>query len=370
MNRNKSFALLAILIIFFSGCRGQETLELRGAGDRIPAHLDTAIHGLADSAFKQARTQGIIVGVLYRGARRFYSMGYADAANRLVFDSTTSFEIGSITKTLTAYVLLSVLKENNIEESTPVLSYLPGRVQKNAALARISFLSLLNHSSGLPRLPDDIFSTTANPMQPYANYDSSRLFNYLETVIPGEDGKSNYSNLGYAIAGTLAERISGLSYEELLQKFILRPFELKQTSTLIPQKANLAKGKFNNINAEYWHMTSFAGAGMLKSTAADMLSYLQKSIHPPDADSRRIIERLTEGTLTLAPKLKVARGWHMLEETGQPTIFWHNGGTYGFSTFAAFEKSTDCGVIIVLNAFNKNSICDPLGFRIIKQLIR
>ena len=54
----------------------------------------------------------------------------------------------------------------------------------------------------------------------------------------------------------------------------------------------------------------------------------------------------------------------------KPIIYWHNGGTYGFSTFAAFIKGQQKAVIVVINKFNQNNISDGLGIAIMKELIK
>ncbi len=67
--------------------------------------------------------------------------------------------------------------------------------------------------------------------------------------------------------------------------------------------------------------------------------------------------------------MKVCRAWHTLQQKDKPVIYWHNGGTYGFSTFAAFLKNTDQAVMIVINRFNSNNISDNLGFTIMKKML-
>ncbi|MFZ1369400.1 MAG: serine hydrolase, partial [Ferruginibacter sp.] len=112
---------------------------------------DDSIQYLADSLYSKEKLPGIFIGILNNGKRSFYQAGFADPDRQMPFDSSTTFEIGSITKTFTAYVLTAVLMENNISETGPVINYLPDSVRQNQHLSSISFLSLMNHTSGLPR---------------------------------------------------------------------------------------------------------------------------------------------------------------------------------------------------------------------------
>jgi hypothetical protein len=67
--------------------------------------------------------------------------------------------------------------------------------------------------------------------------------------------------------------------------------------------------------------------------------------------------------------VQVGRGWHTLEKKNNQVIYWHNGGTFGFSTFAAFVKDTRQAVIVVVNKFNSNAVSDGLGIAIMKKML-
>ncbi|MBK6634923.1 MAG: serine hydrolase [Chitinophagaceae bacterium] len=85
--------------------------------------------------------------------------------------------------------------------------------------------------------------------------------------------------------------------------------------------------------------------------------------------SKAIINKLTAQTVAISPGVAVGQGWHIIKDKDQPPVYWHNGGTYGFSTFAAFVKDKSKAVIVIINQFNKNGACDRLGISIIKKLI-
>lgn len=328
--------------------------------------LDSFIIKKGEAAYSQSKVPGILIAVLKDNKRNYYNFGFADAAKKIPFDSSTVFEIGSITKTFTAYVLTAVLKENHIADTSSILKYLPDSVQVNNSLASISFLSLMNHTSGLPRLPDDLFLTATNYLQPYENYTREKLYHYLLKANIHSTGKSDYSNLGAGLAGVLAATISHKTYAELLEQYIFKPFSIKKPiSTSIK-----SVGLFNDKPAEYWNMNALQAAGCLQLNASAMLSYLQGMMHPITKNSKEIISQLTTATIAVNPQIKIARGWHTLELENKPVIIWHNGGTYGFSTFCAFNKEKNTAVLVVVNSFNKNAISDSeLGFKIIIKLI-
>jgi CubicO group peptidase (beta-lactamase class C family) len=343
-------------------------LSCHAQQDKSNDKLSAFIKQKADSLYKNEKVPGIFIGVLNKGERQYYNYGFANPDLKMPFDSTTIFEIGSLTKTFTAYVLESVLKEKGINDSSTIIKYLPDSVQRNKALEKISFLSLLNHTSGLPRLPANM-DLVSNAMTPYDNYTSGDLFAYLKTCIPKPDGKSNYSNLGGGLAGVLAERIAGKTYPALLDEYIFLPFKMVTPDKSISKTGNKSQGYFENNKSDYWNMDVMAPAGGLKCSASEMLTYFQMMAEPGTEKSKSIINQLLEPTVSINPLVKICRAWHTLEQKEKPVIYWHNGGTYGFSTFGAFIKGESKSLIVVVNQFNKNAVSDGLGIAIMKKML-
>ena len=354
--------LLSVLgTLVLLSCQAQNN----GAVKSLPGYVQNKI----DSLYAKGKFPGILVAVRTDGKNEYYTAGYAQPENKKKFDSNTFFEAGSITKTFTAYVLLSVLRDHQLSDTIGILSFLPDSVQQNKALEKISFLNLMNHTSGLPRLPDNM-AVKEDDLQPYEMYDSKLLFDYLEKAIPSNSKRSEYSNLGMALAGVLAERISGLSYAALLDKYIFLPFKIVNAENSIEKSDNKSQGYITDTDkAPYWNMNVMVPAGGLKCSAKEMLRYLSSMSKPNDKKAAAIIDSLLQPTVSFSNTMKVCRAWHTLQQKDKPVIYWHNGGTYGFSTFAAFLKDTDQAVMIVINKFDSNNISDNLGFTIMKKML-
>lgn len=357
MNIKDNFFILAcfLSLLINASCQAHEK------------RTNSSFQHFIDSIYQKENIPGIIVGILNNEKKEYYTAGFADTEKKMLFDSTTLFEIGSITKTFTAYVLMSVLKDNGIDDSSSILEYLPDSVRNNTSLQKITFLSLMNHTSGLPRLPDNMDLT--DPMQPYKNYSEAELYLYLKNCKTNPDGKSNYSNLGAGLAGVLAERISGKSYKELSDQYIFMPFKMRSSANSTAA-SNKSQGYFSkNKKTDYWDMSILTPAGGLQCTGAEMMTYLQNMAFPITDDSKKTIEKLITTTVRINQQISVGRGWHMLQLKGEPTIYWHNGGTYGFSTFCAFLNNKSKAVFVVINQFNKNEVSDAVGFQLIKKLM-
>ncbi|RYZ60514.1 MAG: class A beta-lactamase-related serine hydrolase [Chitinophagaceae bacterium] len=342
------------------------------AGNSYAQQVSTAAKDLqqfvrqkGDSLLQAEKLPGILVGVLDGNSRQFFSFGFADPANKLSFDSATIFEAGSITKTFTAYLLQTVLQEKGISDTTSILPYLPDSVQGNKALAPVTFLSLLNHTSGLPRLPANFpLASTA----PYDKYTAADLFAFLKQSKPAPDGKSNYSNLGAGLAGWLAQSLSGKAYKTILHDYIFGPFSMKDAAAATGRKA---QGHFGTTQLPFWNMDVLFPAGGLQCSASDILHYLARMSQPQREKSvhAAVVEKLLQPTATVSPVMHIGRAWFGFTQTDKPTIYWHNGGTYGFSTFAGFSKGTSQAVIVVVNQFNKNTASDGLGIAILQKMM-
>lgn len=328
------------------------------------AAMQKEITATTDSFFQREHIPGIMVAVRLNGQDFFYSNGYADTGTKNQFDSTTFVEIGSITKTFTAYLLEKIFASKHISDTLPVSSFLPTALQANKQLQKVRVLDLLNHHSGFPRLPENM---NAFSMHPYDDYDTTRLFTYLENAHP-EPGTYSYSNLGFGIAGTICTELTGKPYAQLISEWITDPLALSDIQTSITTERH-ATGYFDKDQpAPYWHSGALEGAYILKATPAAMLNYLHHLSFPTAAD-KEIISLLLKKTADATPGITIGRGWHLLQKAGRPDVCWHNGGTFGFSTFTAFIPNRDVAVFVVVNQFNKNTISDGLGISIIKKML-
>ncbi len=297
---NKFYFLGLLILLTVSGIAQQKDT---GA-------LAKFVQQKVEENFAKSKVPGILVFYSNKDRQGFYTAGFADPIAKTSFNENTFFEIGSITKTFTAYVLMNVLKHRDkpIPDTAFILHYLPDSVKKNTALSHIRFLNLLNHTSGLPRLPENM-ELKENDLQPYQQYDSKKLFAYLKTAKPSTEAEYEYSNLGAALAGVLAERISGKSYAALLDQYIFLPFKMVDKNNSIEKSTNKSLGFIDDsTKAEYWNMNVMASAGGLKSNAKEMSIYLTNMSTPIGKDNIAIIDSLTSSTHSLSPVMGIGRG--------------------------------------------------------------
>ncbi len=296
---------------------------------------------------------GVVVGVLNHGLREVMAFGSAEA------DSI--FEIGSITKTFTALALAQMVVQKKVTLDQPVRELLPAGWVVKPDGPEISLLDLATHRSGLPRLPDNM--KPANLADPYADYGPEQLRAYLSEHGVGrpEQPEFLYSNLGVGLLGFALAQKAGMPYEELIQKEVTGPMGLKDTVIALSpaqQKRFLQGYQGAHDLAEPWSQNALAGAGGLRSTAADLLTYCDLLLHREhtragketgaEATLSRAISMVLEPQANVDPggMVKVALAW--LVRPGEDKYF-HDGGTGGYSSLVIFQPKKDRAIVVLYN---------------------
>ena len=284
------------------------------------------------------------------------STGRADDAPA---EPQTLFEIGSVTKTVTALALAVLVECRTVRLDTPLRTLLPdGTEVPRYGAAEITLEHLARHTSGLPRSPTpithDLWVALVEAGNPYAELDEPTTLAGLAAIrlrqAPGT-GRGRYSNLGAGLLGIALRRAAGVdSYAELAQQTVLGPLGLADTVVRpgSEQSARLAQGhgSFGRPVAD-WYLEGLAGAGALRSTVPDLLSYLRAQLDPESTPLAAAIRR-THVLWQPHRMQTIGLGWFRSRLRGGD-VWWHNGGTGGFRSFAGFAPQRRRAVAVLVN---------------------
>ena len=332
------------------------------AGNAQESITSYIIKASADSA-KSHQLDQIMVGWSDGFITNYYTHTTTKDDNVPIINKYSFFEAGSITKTFTAYILTKLLEERKLNDSIPLVKYLPDSVKNNPALSGILVRDVLNHTSGLPRMPLFI---PKDFKQPYKDLGWEPIFSQLKQLQVKPKGTYEYSNLGYALLGYVTEQMSGESYGTLLFRYVFRPLGLSDS---IAVKRYISGYFAKNTPQEYWQFKAMGAAGGLVANAREIMGYLVDLSNPASKTELPFLNRFLAPTHSIAPNMQIAKGWHISKLANGKEVYWHNGGTYGFSTFAAFERGSRKAVLVVVNRFNKNAVSDGLGMEIMKKMM-
>lgn len=276
------------------------------------------------------------------------------------------FEAGSITKVFTSTVLASLINEGKIRLTEPINPYYPFPFKEHR---NITFLTLANHTSGLPRLPGNLDLSDAT--NPYKRYTEKELEDYLKRLMTFENKPAStytYSNLGAGLLGYTLGLSQGRSFEELLQERVFDRYRMHSSYTRSADAGDrLVKGlNANGDTTSNWDFDVLAGGGCVLSTTADLARFTMAQFNPEN----RELALTRVPTFAVHDTMKIGLGWHILQsETGQELI-WHNGGTGGYSSSMAINMAEKVAVIILSNvsAFHPASgNIDRLCFALIRH---
>ena len=325
---------------------------------------------LKSGALSAETSGGVAIGVLRNGVRRVFAYGTAKP------DSI--FEIGSITKTFTGLVLAQLVVQGRVRLDEPVRELLPTGTVGKPQGASITLLDLITQHSGLPRMPDNF--RPSDPSNPYADYHAANLYQFVHAHGLEKPAQTTflYSNLGVGLLGQALANRAGTSYAHLVMNEVTMPLGLSDTVvSLSPsQLARFIQGHTpDHRPAHAWDMDALAGAGALRSTANDMLTYLEANLHPEKeshGDSKRSATLPAAFALShqlradAGPSMRIAFAWLYETETG---TYWHDGGTGGYTAYAFFNPAGDYAGVVLFNTTlgPKGDFADLLGRHIAER---
>jgi CubicO group peptidase (beta-lactamase class C family) len=208
-------------------------------------------------------------------------------------------------------------------------------------------------------------------MNPYADYGPDQLYEFLGSYTLTRDigEKYEYSNLGVGLLGHVLSLRAGKSYEVLLRERILLPLGMTSTTIVLTPalQARFARG-FNAQGSamQPWTLNVLAGAGALRSTAADMLRFLAAALDSTASPVARLIARTKVPQREAdRPGNRIGLGWHIVDLFGT-TVTWHNGGTGGYRAFIGLDDARRRGVVLLSNSTISP---DDIGFHLLEPKV-
>jgi D-alanyl-D-alanine-carboxypeptidase/D-alanyl-D-alanine-endopeptidase len=317
---------------------------------------------LAERVDVHRRSVGIVVGLIGSEGRRIVTYGQRSKDDPRPLDGDTLFEIGSITKVFTAFLLADMDRRGEVSITDPVAKYLPAQVivpERNGRVMTLRDLS--GHRSGLPRMPTNFAPQV--PGDPYVDYTVEQLYAFLSGYQLTRDigERYEYSNLAVALLGQALARRAGMDFETLIRTRIIDPLRLPSTRiTLTPEmKARLAVGHDADLEpVPNWNLATFDSSGGLRSSANDLLDFLVAFLaQTPPSLAPAMAKMLEHRTPAWGPDADLGLGWVILK-LHDDEIIAHAGGTGGYQSYVAYSTKSRTGVVVLSNAQGSIEIND------------
>lgn len=328
----------------------------------------TAVH--ADQVDDYVRTvmaerhaPGVAVTVIKNGqVVKMKGYGVASVEFSVPVTTDTVFEIGSVSKQMTAAGIMLLVEDGKVKLDAPISTYLPNTPE---AWKDVTVRHLLTHTSGV---------------KSYTSLDGFELFRHLKTdefikalsphpleFTPGE--KNIYSNSGFTLLGHIIQTVSGKPYMQFMRERIFTPLGMTKTADrdpqfIIPNRAAGYEWEIDHLEGRDGVLTDLMGAGSIVSTIADMAKWDAalngKNFLKPDSRA----EWWKQFTFNNGKPSPYGFGWRISDIRGHKLI-GHTGQTAGFGA-ANFRYVDDGVTVIVLTNLGEIGLGGQIAARIAK----
>lgn len=298
---------------------------------------------------------GVSMAVIQKGKIVFKNnYGIADIQAKEKIASTTSFNIGSLTKQFTAMAVLQLAEKKKLSLSDRLRKFFP-EVNKKLADG-ITIRHLLTHSSGIP----DHYDCTDTKIMKHAHI--ADVLNAIKNVdstyfIPGAHFR--YSNTAYCLLALIIEKVSGLPYSVYMKKNIFQPLRMNHTTVWsenekIINKASgyeydSATNSFKKSDADENIFFSTEGDGGIYTSMDDYLKWINAlqsgKIFSEDMINKAISSQFQIDKLK---KLSYGYGW-FIDESSMAKQIYHSGSNGGFRAFSFIVPAESYAVVIFSN---------------------
>lgn len=309
-------------------------------------------------------------GEIYTGG-----VGLTHVEHPLPVTDETIFQIGSITKTVTATAMMRLVEQGALDLRAPVRDYLPGfRVRDEDASARVTPWHLLTHRAGWT---GDVFTDTGGGDDAAAKYvDGMADFQQLAPL----SQHFSYNNAGFCVAGRIIEALTGASYETAIQELIFAPLGMAR-SFFFPQQAMLHRFAVGHqaggrVLSPWAIPRGMNAAGGISCHIHDLLRYGEYQLG--GGAPLMSPEFLAEMHKRQAPSLPYlgacGLAWMISGHDGAKRL-WHTGGTNGQNAVLTLVPAHQLALGMMTNSdkgqalherFNKAVLSEFCGIEIAK----
>ncbi|MDQ0246765.1 CubicO group peptidase (beta-lactamase class C family) [Bacillus fengqiuensis] len=271
--------------------------------------------------------------------------GFANFEHGVYNQPHTKFRIGSITKGFTAAAILQLEEKGELKVSDTIDRF----IEDYPNGKKITIHHLLTHTSGIPNhtVTEEFWDTTMRLYAPSVNY-TIDLFKHLPLVAElGE--KFHYSNGNYLLLSAIIEKVSGLSYGDYVEQYLLNPLSMKATGytngrNVVPHLSSGYTVWEDVVFPEYEDMSASFGAYGLYSTVEDLFTW-----HLALNEETILTKESLSNMFTAHQPIYGGYGWHVTNDQLGGEMrrrISHLGDTTG--TISHFARYPDEDVVIIL----------------------
>lgn len=287
--------------------------------------------------------------------------GFANVEARVPMTPTTKFRMASNSKLFTAIAIMQLREEGKLGLDDPVAKYLPWFKAEPAGDddGPITIEQLLSHSSGLQREASDHWSSLEFP----TSEELQRLYPERQAAF-APSVRWKYSNLGFAIAGLLVEKVSGERWADYVERHVLVPLNMKDSSVdkpvvglAVPYTRRMPDGTREVL--PFVDSRGMAAATGLTSNVEDMAKFISAAFRRGPRGGAQIVSsgswREMVRVRSLDQTWTTGTGLGFDVKRVKDRIYVGHGGSYpGNTTQTLIQLDDKVGVIVLTNTNDSN----------------
>lgn len=338
MNSNKSiFYSLLISVLIITACKNTDKQVISDSYSRI------------DSLLSQLNKDSQFNGAFFIANRDSISFlktyGYSDIPKQTDLTNETLFEIASVSKTLTATLIMKLIENGDLSLNSRLVDYFPEMPYDD-----ITVEHLLTHTSGIPFYYDSLI---VNHWGVGRQLSTDTIFMLYEKVKPIKEFKARqkfrYSNAGFMLLSGIAEKATDKSFDELLEEYIFKPANMNSTKRdiflsdgddyALGHQLSIERGQYVPLSMHEDHHTFFdyyfkdsKGPGGIYTNLNDLWKFSLAIQHNTILNDESKKSMFTVGTLNDSSKTSYGKGWQLSSSNGNQYAH-HRGGSEGSNCF-------------------------------------
>lgn len=279
-----------------------------------------------------------------------YSHGFADKSNATPNTQNTKIELGSVTKQFTATAIMMLQEQGKLSVYDTVDKYIPEYV----CGGDITIENLLNMTSGIPDyLNSMIYLNDIDEIDMMEPTNFENVLDFANSTgyefTPGSTYK--YSNTNYMLLGEIIARLSGMTYEEFIEKNILQPLGMTNT-TMNMNDADAVGYLIDGSEGDKSDTTYFGAAGEMASSVVDMQKWMNGLFDGKIISQDSLYQMLSNNGMGYG------YGWFI----SQNGYYWHTGQSMACYTMDLISTEYDIKVVVLSNVDDESveTICVDL----------
>jgi CubicO group peptidase (beta-lactamase class C family) len=301
---------------------------------------------------------GVAVGIIHGDDEFSAGFGITNVDHPLDVDTTTLFQVGSITKTMTGTAAMRLVEQGLIGLDTPICNCLPDiKFSSEEITARVTLRHLLTHTGGWI---GDYFDDFGRGDDALAR-DVAKMASVPQLTPLGEVW--SYNNAGFNVAGRLIEVITGKTYEEAIKELVFAPLNMARsfffaTEVMIHRfvVGHHLDGEKPVVARPWEVMRATNPVGGVVSDVTDLLRYAR--FHLGDGAASDGTQLLQPETMALMQSPLVEAGsfadlvgltWWQ-SDVGGTRVVLHEGSTRGQNAILALVPDHDFAFAILTNS--------------------